>query len=140
MTNYVCTLVSSIILALVLFIFDTFYHGYLLAESYKYTSYLWRPELEMKEYLSFNIFIYALLAIFVVTLFKEFVLKLDKKHLLHNSIKFGLLVGGVIGVILLGFYAYMPISLNLALAWFGGSLIHGVIMTIVLYLLYRNRK
>lgn len=138
MKDCICTLMSALILAVVIFLFDSVYHGFLLSDSYIKTAHLWRSGEEMGKYFPFNIAIYLVSSILIVTLFKKFVLISDKKLLLYRSFEFGLIFGSLIGLVLLGFYAYMPIGLGLAFAWFFGSFLHGVIIASILYLLYRN--
>ncbi len=134
-----CPIVTTVALAITLFVFDSIFHGVLLEKSYMQTASLWRSKQDMGDYLFFNIAMYLISSGLIVAIFKQFILNLNKKELLNNCFKGGLLLGFLVGTVLLGFYAYMPISLDLAIAWFFAGVAHGVLIAVILYLFNKNK-
>jgi len=109
-------------------LFDFIYHGQILANAYNETAELWRPVEEMNKYLPFtliNTFVYA----FVLTI----IFKIGYKGGgIKEGLRFGVLVGILVGICLFSFYAYMPMTYTVALAWLLGTILQTILAGIVL--------
>ena len=80
------------------YIVDFFLHNSFLKLAYQSTANLWRPESEMSTLLHLSVIVHLIFAIIVMQFFKEFVFS-KKKHLLHDSLGAGLLIGEMVGLI-----------------------------------------
>ncbi len=117
-----------------IFGFDFLVHGILLAETYQETVHLWRPMEEMQNYMPLTMgvqFAYAVILAFIFTRHYE------GKGIVEG-VRFGVMMGALVGVLQISAYAYMPISLFLGLAWSGAYLVQAIIVGIVFSLLYRS--
>lgn len=105
---------------------DFLIHGVLLMPTYEATSHLWRPLDEMKNWiLSLVTFIAA--GGFV----KIYALLCSPKTLCRGAL-FGLIWGVVAGVSMgYGTYAVMPLPYYLALSWFLGTTLQGLLGGII---------
>lgn len=108
--------------------FDYLVHGKLLMEQYEATSHLWRPMAEMEKFFPWCLLPNLLIAAWVAckySCFRENT-KLGKVGSdncpIRHSIKFGLWIGVLIGIVEGSAYMYMPIPEDLAWAWFFAAL------------------
>ncbi len=125
---------SVVAVFIFMFAYEFVVHGHLMMPLYNETPQLWRPEAEMQA----NLFPWGILsgvglALVVTWLFTR---HYENKGL-HEGVRFGLWLGLLMGVMQFGAYNYLPISLNLALAWFAVMLVEGIGMGVVLSLTYR---
>ena len=102
-------------------ILDFILHGVLLQSMYQATSNLWRPMSEMNMALIYLVTLVA--AVCFVLIYGMVGPKTLKSGVLFGAL-FGLASGFSMGF---GSYAYMPIPLALAFAWFVGTWIEAVI-------------
>jgi MFS family permease len=114
--------------------FEFLWHGLLLHDLYyEPTKQLWRPESEMGAFFP--------VAVAVGLLFAAVVAFIFTRHYENRGpgegLRFGLYIGLLIGLVMFGFYPYLPIPLGLAVLWFVGGVIEGVGMGLVLALVYR---
>ena len=57
---------------------------------------------------------------------------------LGEGLRFGIPMGILLGLLQAGMYPYLPISVELAFAWFLGGLIQGIGIGLVLAYTYKN--
>jgi hypothetical protein len=110
----------SIIATVVVFVcwmaMDILIHGIFLKSLYEQTADLWRPEAEMKQ--GTMALVVAVSALFFTTVYA----RLCRPKSLAMGVQYGLFFGVVSGVSMgLGTYSYMPIPMELAVAWMAGS-------------------
>lgn len=110
-------------------------HGVILASSYAATPLLWRPMNEMKtSVLHLSVLIAALSFVLVYSLFFT---RKDMSTGLGYGLLFGLGVGASMGY---GSYAVMPISYQMALTWFLGSVVEAAVGGVILGAIVRQER
>ena len=114
---------------------DFVVHGIVLPPSYRATAALWRPMGEMKMGLSYLVsFLSCLSFVLIYAL-------LSGKRGLGTGLAYGALFGFGTGVSMgYGSYAAMPIPYTMALAWFLGTLVKGVIGGALAGVVVRDRS
>lgn len=119
--------IIALILIVVLWqILDFIVHGNLLMDMYQQTAALWRPEMDMKMGLM------MVVSVIQAALFILIYCQLVSKKSLINGIKYGVLMGGLVGVGMgIGSYCYMPIPLSLAIGWFIAGIVHFTVSGVV---------
>lgn len=118
------------------FISDYIVHGNLLMETYQNTDHLWRMEEDMQSFMPFMMgmqFLLALLVIFIFTRHYE-----EKGP--AEGLRYGVMIGLLMGLLPASSYAWMPIPGALALAWFADGLLKGVGLGLIAALIYRKCK
>jgi len=101
---------------------DFLLHGLLLMPTYEATAHLWRPLEEMKNWI-----LHLVTLIAAGGFVKIYALLCSPKSLGRGTF-FGLLWGVVVGISMgYGTYAVMPLPYHLALAWFLGTTLQGVL-------------
>ena len=116
------------------FAFEFLFHGKLLKPIYESTAHLWRTETEMQGYCGIAM---GGLFLLVTALGYIFTRHYEGKGI-GEGIRFGLMFGILLGVAQFSMYAYMPIPMTLALAWFGGALVEMVGVGIIFSLIYKK--
>lgn len=117
-----------------IFVFEWVFHGMLLRESYMATSHLWRSVEEMNEL--FPVAMLIQLAIAVLGSY-VFIQNYENKGA-GEGLRFGLIAGLVMGVMMFGSYPYSPIPLSLGLSWLIGGIVEGIGFGLVLSMTYKN--
>lgn len=107
---------------IVIFVFDMIFHGNILMGIYQDTASLWRTPEEMQQYFSWSVFNQLLLATVAVWIFQA---HYEQKGMMEG-VRFGIYIGTLMGVLQFSIYPYMPIPLNLAIAWLIGAIVQGV--------------
>lgn len=128
-------LIATVAVFAVTFGFDFLFHGMLLKGDYEATASLWRPKAEMEAMMGVCMFYHAVLAFGVASLY-GFATKNSPccGGCSKTGIKFGLLLGLIVGIGMFSSYIWTPMPLDLAIKWLGGSLAWGVITGYVLSL------
>lgn len=116
------------------FIFEYMLHGNLLMGLYEQTSNLWRSPEEMEKYMPLMTLIQFLSVVVISFIFTR---NYENKGIAEGA-RFGLLIGLLIGVGMIGSYAYMPIPMALALGWFIGTVIELTLLGVILSLTYKE--
>lgn len=116
--------------------FNWFFHGQILAKLYNETPQLWRSAKEMQALRWFS-WLSGMLLVAVVGYF--FAIFYQGRGL-GEGVNFGLTVGALIGVVHFASFAYLPISLNLALAWLFGAMVKGLGLGVILSLVWGDRS
>jgi len=127
-------IIAGVASFIAIFLFDMVWHGKLLVEQYQATSFLWRSPEEMQAYFNWAILLQAALGFAAAFIFTR---HYENKGM-KEGIRFGLMLGAVLGIMSFTMYAYMPIPMSLAIAWFVGSLIQGVLIGIVCSMTYKT--
>ena len=103
-------------------VLDFLIHGLMLRSTYEATASLWRPMGEMKMGL-----MYVVGAVGAAT-FVGLYAAVVKPKSIAAGLKYGFLFGIATGFPMgFGTYCVMPVPVNLAFAWFGGSLVEAVV-------------
>lgn len=120
------TLIATVVVFFAWEILDYVIHVIILASSYAETANLWRSAEEMKLGL---MYIVVLVSAFVfVSIYDRFVTNRN----LQNAIKFGTWFGVGAGISMgYGSYAVMPLTYNIALIWFLGTVVEAVIAGVI---------
>ncbi len=116
------------------FVFDFIVHGIMIMPLYDATADLWRPESTMMEYLPTSMIVSFLT---VATLLYIFTRHYEGKGI-NEGVRFGAMMGVLIGLISFGMYVYLPIPITLAVAWFASSLVWLIGLGIVFSLTYKK--
>lgn len=119
-----------------IFAFNWVYHGHFLKPLYEATAALWRTHSEMESLMGLCILRQFVEAGIIVFIFKQ---NYENKGLMEGF-RFGLLIGLLLGIQKIGAYVFMPIPSNLAIAWFAGEVIKGILVGIVLAITYRKAE
>ena len=105
-----------------IFAYDFVYHGMYLADTYKATATLWRPEADMNQFIKYLTFGQLLVALGVVWI----VFRTER-----GSWAAGALTGIVLGVIAAGtstiFYAVQPLPADLVCSWIFSGFIQSAV-------------
>jgi hypothetical protein len=125
----VCVLAGFI----TLFVTDFIIHNILLADTYNATKNLWRSPEEMASFFPF-----MLVGRFIVAGIIAFMFARNYEGAgICNGLHFGLVIGLLIGTLNALPYAWMPIPLILAQAWFIAGLMQGILLGVIYNLIYK---
>ena len=127
-------LITGIVASAFIFGFEMVWHGQLMMEMYEETKQLWRTDVEMKAMFQWMIGAQVALG-FILTYI--YTLNAQNKGL-GEGFRFGIPVGLLLGASMFGAYAYMPISLDLALMWLAAGFLVGLGVGIICSLLYKS--
>lgn len=117
-----------------IFLYEMLVHGHLLKPIYEETKDLWRPEEAMAEYASLMISIQFL---FVAILCFIFTRNYEEKGM-DEGVRFGAMMGVLLGLMAFAPYVWMPISMTLAVAWAGVTFIELLLLGIIFSLTYKK--
>ena len=119
-----------------IFIFITDYlgHGNALMGEYNQTKFLWRRPEDMQLYMAFSLMM-KLLFIFIIGYI--FTRNYENKGP-KEGIRFGIMMGALIGLTHFTYYAYMPISLTLAASWFSLALLQMIGLGLIFSYIYKD--
>jgi hypothetical protein len=122
--------------------YETLEFSVWLAPLYKASASMWRPMADMDSLSNWYIVHTAVLAGIICCLYKCFhpcemgkdaaAPMDDKSCAFKRSIKFGVKIGLLMGVLASRSYAWMPVHMNITMAWFFGALAEGVGIGLVL--------
>jgi hypothetical protein len=114
-------------------VLDFIVHGLILKSAYASTASLWRPMAEMKMGLMYVTVFIAALA------FSAIYGYLVAKKSAMVGLTYGLLYGIAVGVGMgYGSYSMMPIPYSMALTWFLGTVLNGILGGLLLGAIIRN--
>ena len=128
------TTIASLVVFLFVFCFEAIFHGFMLKDLYIETASLWRPVEEMKAFFPLTTSIQLIFSIAAVLFYTNLVQEFSVK----NSLSFGAFLGFLFGVSQFSLYAYMPIPLGLAAAWFAGILLESVLIGLIMGLILKD--
>ena len=124
--------ISSIVVFIFVFVFEFIYHGVLLKGMYDATSEIWRPEEEHQ-----MIYLFASQLWFAFMAVLLFTRNYEAKGI-GEGLRFGILIGLVLGSVQLATYCYLPMPLTLTIGWIVGSFLKGTGSGVVASLVYRS--
>jgi hypothetical protein len=149
-----CTAIPTFV---VLFVMGYLIHHVWLMPIYEQTASLWRPADQMKDMMPLLLVYYAALSLVISGFFCKF--KKAKMQECANASEadckiggkycpikcgacFGLMIGLFMGVLCAGSYIWTPIPGELAVKWFIGDIVQGIVIGIVLTLICycKNKK
>ena len=130
-------LLASVAVLVVIAVLEFIIHGVLLADVYKQTASVWRPEKEMQQMMWMFWLGYLVLAPFFALIYVKGYEK--GKPGLGQGIRCGLYVGAMLSVAHgFGWYVILPIPLALAFYWFVAILVEFIAAGAAAGLVYRD--
>lgn len=126
-------IISVIAVFAFMFAYEFVVHGQLMMPIYNETPQLWRTPEEMQALMPWSIITGLALSAIIAWIFVQHYE--NKGH--QEGLRFGLWVGLLLGVMQFGAYNYLPISMNLALAWLAILVVEGLGIGLVLSATYR---
>ncbi len=114
-----------------IFGFDFAFHNVLLGDIYAETPELWRPVAEMK--MGWMLGTQILLAMVTAFIYAQ---NVEGKGI-GEGLRFGAMIGVFMAIMMAGSYAWMPISLELALFWAVGGLVLGLGLGVIYSFTYK---
>lgn len=144
-------LLPTVAVFIFMFAFDWLYHGHLLMSMYEQTASVWRPMEEMQQFMVYCLFYHAALALVFAVSYGCYLKKTAMCATLPEGAEkaacpqkrglcYGLVVGLIMGLNHSSAYIHLPIPLELALAWFAGSVLQGLGIGLVLSYTYCTKK
>lgn len=129
-------LLASAAVFVVIAVLEFLIHGVLLADAYKETASVWRPEAAMQKrmWLFFvgNLIFAPVFALIYAKGYES------GKGALAQGLRFGVYMGLLIGVSLIfGWYVVLPIKTALAVSWMVAGFVEMVIAGVVVALVYK---
>lgn len=127
------TLLSILAIFVALNILDFVIHGLILYSAYEATAQLWRPMNEMK--IGILYLDRLVVALAFVCIYAGFFAKKSVRNGIEYGFWFGLATAMPMGF---GSYSVMPVPLDMALVWFGGTLIAGLTSGVIVGLIIKE--
>ena len=119
-----------------IFIYEYLIHGVLLVPTYELTPQLWRPMESMQEFMPIMTAVQLLTAAILCFIYTRH----HEGKGISEGLRFGAMLGLLIGMLSFSSYAYMPISITLGLSWFGACFVKTIGLGVIFSLLYKNKK
>jgi len=126
--------------------YEIFEHSILLARLYKASATVWRPVTDMDHLSTWYLVHTALLALLFCVLYKGYSCNVSEKNMADSkycpfkqSIPYGIKIGLIMGVLASRSYTWIPMHMNVAMAWFFGGLAEGVGIGLMLGLTSRKK-
>ena len=117
-----------------IFAYEAVFHGMLLKPLYEQTANLWRSPEEMQNFMAIIIAVQLSITAVLAYIFTR---NYEGKGI-GEGIRFGLMIGLFSGIAQFGMYSYMPITMNLAISWFGGAIVEMIGLGIIFALIYKR--
>lgn len=118
------------------FVYEAIVHGVLLVPYYRDTLELWRSQSEMRDF-----YPVAILAQYFFTAVAAYVFTRNFEGKgICEGVRFGTMIGLLVGIALGSFYAFMPITMEIAIAWLVTSVIECIGLGVVFSLIYKNKS
>lgn len=121
---------AGIFAAIVMYLFEGFWHGQYLMPIYETTKEIWRPYPEMAALSNWSMGMTLALALALSYVFS---MNYENRGI-GEGVRFGIAMGVLIGLVQAMAYVYLPISLHLAILWLFGWIIEGVLIGMALAL------
>lgn len=125
-------LLGGLLSAMIMFLFEGFYHGQYLMPIYLQTASVWRSMAEMQSLMGWYVGVLVATGLILSFLFSR---NYENKGV-PEGVRFGFYVGLLIGVTHFCAYVHLPIPLSLAVLWLLGWIVEGVLVGITLALTY----
>ncbi len=127
-------LISTLLCFAFIFGFSFVLHNQLLMSTYANTKHLWRPASDMDSYFTFMLLTQFVTAFVVSGLYSKYCGGCG----VMKGLRFGGLVGILFGTMSVSSYAWLPISWDLAQAWFLGGLIQGLGLGMICWMAFKS--
>jgi hypothetical protein len=127
-------LISTVLCFVFLLGFGHLLHGKILMSTYELTKHLWRTEHEMQHYFHFMLLTQFVTAFVVSGLYAKYCGGCG----IMRGLRFGLLLGLLMGTMSASAFAWMPISWELAQAWFFGGFAQGIGLGLICWISFRS--
>lgn len=127
-------LLASVIGFIFVFGYDYLVHHVLLMETYETTADLWRAPETMEQFFPYMLGYQALYVIFLGFIFTR---NFEGKGIMEG-VRFGIALGLLLALCNAAAYIWMPIPLNLALAWGGCAIGSAIGIGVIFALLYKK--
>jgi len=137
-----CLLLPGLVVFAVILVFNWVFHGILMMPSYKATASVWRSEEQMQSFCYIGVICQLITALVITCLYGWLSSKksdCDSQCPIGLGAKFGFKIGVLLGITQLNYYVYLPIPKTIALSWFAGGVVEGVLVGVVLGFLYRMK-
>lgn len=125
----ICIVVGS----LFFFSFEFMLHGQFLAPTYAETPDLWRAPEAMQSYMNMNM----IRIVLIVTLVALIYTRNHEGKGVSEGLRFGTMIGALLGVVMASGYIWMPISDYLGMMWFAGGFGIGLGLGLINSILYK---
>lgn len=119
---------AGVFAAIIMYLFEGFWHGQYLMPVYELTESLWRPYEQMQQLWQISVGMTLALGI---SLSFIFAMNYENKGI-GEGVRFGLPMGIIMGIIQSMAFLYLPISTNLATLWLLGWIVEGTLVGISL--------
>lgn len=116
------------------FLYEFLVHGHLLAPIYEETIDLWRSKESMEEFMPWMTgtqFLFVAILSFIYTRHHE-------SKGLEEGVRFGVMFGLLFAVMAFAPYAWLPISMTLAVAWAATTFVEVLLLGIILSAIYKK--
>lgn len=124
------TIVAGVLAAIVMYVFECFWHGQYLMPIYELTPNIWRPFADMEQ-----LRIVSLGMTLALAMGLSFIFSMNYENRgIGEGVRFGIAMGVVLGVVQSMAFLYLPISINLATLWLLGWIVEGVLVGVALAL------
>ncbi len=117
-----------------IFAFGYVVHGNLLMPMYLHTKHLWRSAAEMDDYSLFLIATQVVTAFVVSGLYSKYWGGCG----VMRGVRFGLLIGLLMGTMSAAAFAWMPITVELAQAWFIAGIVEGLGLGLICWAAFKS--
>ena len=126
--------ITSLVVFIFVFLFEMIFHGFMLRGLYMETASLWRPPEAMQSFFPLSSAVQILFSLFSVLFYKLLV----KEYGVKSGLIFGSFLGLLFGISQFGLYAYKPLPMILAVAWFAGIFLESLIIGLIIGLMNKN--
>ena len=131
-----CFFIPVIAVAVVIFVFEFLFHGKFMMPHYDATAELWRKQGEMLMHISvIRILVVSCVLTMMYCCFSKAPSCSGKCP--GTGVKFGLMVGLLLGIWDFGAYAWMPVPMHIPLFWLGGDVVMGILVGVTLSMICR---
>ncbi len=127
-------LISTVLCFIFILGFSFVLHNQLLMSTYAHTKHLWRPASDMESYFTFMLLTQFVTAFAVSGLYSKYCGGCG----VMNGLRFGGLIGILFGTMSVASYAWLPISWDLAQAWFLGGLFQGLGLGLICWMSFKS--
>jgi hypothetical protein len=128
-------LLASLASFIFIFLFEVLFHGNILGPAYERTAHLWRSNAQMNQFIHWTLISQILKALIIAFIFTRY----HKGKKITEGLRFGAMIGLLLGIMQFSTYAYMPIPFGLALSWFIGAMFQYTAIGIILSVIYKYK-
>jgi len=116
--------------------FDFLYNSHILAPMYQESSYLWRPKAEIASYIPLETCLQLVLVCFLSLMY----ISLELPEGIKSGARLGFYMGTILAFSELSLFPYLPISIELAAAWFVGGFFQVLFACLIISAIYKKER